>query len=106
MQIIGNSGIPEHHILVTGDDLVLECEVSRPNAIVNWLQNGKVLTASDRVKIDSHKVLRKLVVFKLQPSDSGEYICNATDDKLTTVVEVQGNVFCSQKSGKPIQGTQ
>uniref|UniRef100_H2MHA3 Obscurin-like protein 1 n=1 Tax=Oryzias latipes TaxID=8090 RepID=H2MHA3_ORYLA len=93
VQIIGNSGIPEHHILVTGDDLVLECEVSRPNAIVNWLQNGKVLTASDRVKIDSHKVLRKLVVFKLQPSDSGEYICNATDDKLTTVVEVQGNVF-------------
>ncbi|XP_078795468.1 obscurin-like protein 1 isoform X26 [Oryzias latipes] len=89
VQIIGNSGIPEHHILVTGDDLVLECEVSRPNAIVNWLQNGKVLTASDRVKIDSHKVLRKLVVFKLQPSDSGEYICNATDDKLTTVVEVQ-----------------
>uniref|UniRef100_A0A3B3HGF2 Obscurin-like protein 1 n=1 Tax=Oryzias latipes TaxID=8090 RepID=A0A3B3HGF2_ORYLA len=55
VQIIGNSGIPEHHILVTGDDLVLECEVSRPNAIVNWLQNGKVLTASDRVKIDSHK---------------------------------------------------
>ncbi|KAF6738677.1 Obscurin [Oryzias melastigma] len=89
VQIIGNSGIPEHHILVSGDDLILECEVSRPNATVNWLRNGKELTASDRVKIDSHDVLRKLVLSKLQPSDSGEYICNAIDDKLTTVVEVQ-----------------
>uniref|UniRef100_A0A3B4YE62 Obscurin-like protein 1 n=1 Tax=Seriola lalandi dorsalis TaxID=1841481 RepID=A0A3B4YE62_SERLL len=92
VQIIGNSGHPEHHILVAGDDLILECEVSRPNATVQWLWNGEILKPDTRIKIDSHDVMRKLVLSGLQPSDSGEYICDAIDDKLITIVEVQGKI--------------
>ncbi|XP_034077348.1 obscurin-like protein 1 isoform X2 [Gymnodraco acuticeps] len=90
VSIIGNSGHPEHHMLVEGDDLILECEVSRPNATVQWLWNGEILKPDTRIQIDSHDVVRKLVLTGLQPSDSGEYICDAMDDKLTTIVEVQG----------------
>ncbi|XP_005736946.1 obscurin-like protein 1 isoform X13 [Pundamilia nyererei] len=89
VQIIGNAGHPEHHILVAGDDLILECEVSRPNATVEWLWNGKRLKPDTRVKIDNYDVVRKLVLSGLQPSDSGEYICDALDDKLITIVEIQ-----------------
>uniref|UniRef100_A0A3Q0R1B6 Obscurin-like protein 1 n=1 Tax=Amphilophus citrinellus TaxID=61819 RepID=A0A3Q0R1B6_AMPCI len=89
VQIIGNSGHPEHHTLAAGDDLILECEVSQPNATVEWLWNGKILKPDTRVKIDSYDVVRKLVLSGLQPSDSGEYICDALDDKLITIVEVQ-----------------
>ncbi|XP_038138825.1 obscurin-like protein 1 isoform X3 [Cyprinodon tularosa] len=89
VQIIGNSGNPEHHVMVAGDDLILECEVSRPNAVVEWIRNGVILKPSNRIKIDSYDVVRKLVLSGLQPSDSGEYICNAMDDKLVTIVEVQ-----------------
>ncbi|XP_053185183.1 obscurin-like protein 1 [Scomber japonicus] len=89
VKIIGNSGHPEHHMLVAGDDLILECEVSRPNATVQWLWNGEILKPDTRVKIDSYDVVRKLVLSGLQPSDSGKYICDATDDKLITIVEVQ-----------------
>ncbi|XP_056280906.1 obscurin-like protein 1 isoform X11 [Pseudoliparis swirei] len=89
VHIIGNSGHPEHHILVAGDDLILECEVSRPNATVQWLCNGEVLKPDTRIKIDSYDVVRKLVLSGLRPSDSGKYICDAIDDKLTTIVEVQ-----------------
>ncbi|XP_040912796.1 obscurin-like protein 1 isoform X2 [Toxotes jaculatrix] len=89
VQIIGNSGHPEHHILVAGDDLILECEVSRPNATVQWLWNGEILKPDTRIKIDSYDVVRKLVLSGLQPTDSGEYICDAIDDKLITIVEVQ-----------------
>ncbi|XP_074550831.1 obscurin-like protein 1 [Halichoeres trimaculatus] len=89
VQIIGNSGTPEHHILMAGDDLILECEVSRPNALVQWLWNGQILKPDTRIKIDSHDVTRKLVLSGLRPSDSGEYICDAIDDKLITIVEVQ-----------------
>ncbi|XP_037645160.1 obscurin-like protein 1 isoform X3 [Sebastes umbrosus] len=89
VQIIGNSGHPEHHILVAGDDLILECEVSRPNATVQWLWNGEKLKPDTRIKIDSYDVVRKLVLSGLRPSDSGKYICDAADDKLTTIVEVQ-----------------
>lgn len=77
-------------MLVAGDDLILECEVSRPNATVHWLCNGEILKPDTRVQIDSHDVVRKLVLTGLQPSDSGKYICDAIDDKLVTVVEVQG----------------
>ncbi|XP_075958920.1 obscurin-like protein 1 [Anarhichas minor] len=89
VQIIGNSGHTEHHILVAGDDLILECEVSRPNATVQWLWNGEVLKPDTRIKINSYEVVRKLVLSGLRPSDSGKYICDAIDDKLTTIVEVQ-----------------
>ncbi|KAK5921290.1 hypothetical protein CgunFtcFv8_025006 [Champsocephalus gunnari] len=89
VSIIGNSGHPEHHMLVEGDDLILECEVSRANAPVQWLWNGEMLKPDTRIQMDSHDVVRKLVLTGLQPSDSGEYICDAMDDKLTTIVEVQ-----------------
>ncbi|KAG7502171.1 obscurin 1 isoform X10 [Solea senegalensis] len=89
VQIIGNSGHPEHHILAAGDDLILECEVSRSDATVQWLWNGEILKPDPRIKIDSYDVVRKLVVSGLQPSDSGKYICDATDDQMITIVEVQ-----------------
>uniref|UniRef100_H3CTZ3 Ig-like domain-containing protein n=1 Tax=Tetraodon nigroviridis TaxID=99883 RepID=H3CTZ3_TETNG len=89
VQIIGNSGHPEHHTLVAGDDLILECEVSRPNATVQWLRNGKILKPDSRIKIDRYDVVRKLVLSGLQPSDSGTYVCDAIDDQLVTAVEVQ-----------------
>uniref|UniRef100_A0A3P8XYP1 Obscurin-like protein 1 n=1 Tax=Esox lucius TaxID=8010 RepID=A0A3P8XYP1_ESOLU len=87
--IIGNSGSPEHHSLVAGDELILECEVSRPNALVRWLRNGKLLSCDSRTGIDSEGTIRKLVVSGLQPSDSGEYILDAIDDKMVALVEVQ-----------------
>lgn len=90
MQIIGNSGHPEHHVLAAGDDLILECEVSQPSATVKWLRNGENLNPGNRIKIDSYDVVRKLVLSELQPSDSGEYICDAIDDKLVTIVKVEG----------------
>ncbi|XP_027136607.1 obscurin isoform X2 [Larimichthys crocea] len=89
VQIIGNSGHPEHHILLAGDDLILECEVSRPDATVQWLWNSEILKSDTRIQIDSYDVVRKLVLSGLQPSDSGKYVCDAIDDKLITIVEVQ-----------------
>lgn len=93
VSIIGNSGHPEKHILVAGDDLILECEVSRPNATVQWLCNGKLLSYDSRTNIDSHETTRKLVLSRLQPSDSGEYTCDAGEDKMRTLLEVQGKTF-------------
>ncbi|XP_020317865.1 obscurin-like protein 1 isoform X4 [Oncorhynchus kisutch] len=87
--IIGNSGNPEHHSLVAGDKLILECEISCPNATVQWLWNGKLLSSDARTHIDSDGATRKLVLSGLQPSDSGEYILDAINDKMVTIVEVQ-----------------
>lgn len=90
MSIVGSSDKPEHHILMIGDELTLECEVSRVNAIVQWYCNGCLLQEDSRTHIESRETMRKLVISGLQTSDSGEYLCDATDDKMITRLTVQG----------------
>ncbi|XP_064165958.1 obscurin isoform X2 [Anguilla rostrata] len=87
--IVGNSESPEKHSLLGGDDLILACEVSRSNAPVEWYCNGRLLSPDARTHIDSYGTVRKLVLTGLRPSDSGEYTCDAVDDKMTTLVKVQ-----------------
>lgn len=91
MTILGNSQHPEHHSLVAGDDLILECEVSRSNAPVEWYCNGKLLNPDLRTHIESRGTVRKLVLTCLELSDTGEYMCDAADDKMIILVRVQGN---------------
>uniref|UniRef100_A0A8C1W3E7 Obscurin-like protein 1 n=1 Tax=Cyprinus carpio TaxID=7962 RepID=A0A8C1W3E7_CYPCA len=93
VSIVGNSEKPEHHILMTGDELILECEVSRVNAIVQWYCNGCLLQEDSRTHIESRKTVRKLVLSGLQTSDSGEYLCDAIDDKMITRLTVQEPPF-------------
>ncbi|XP_059356457.1 obscurin-like protein 1 isoform X11 [Carassius carassius] len=93
VSIVGNSEKPEHHILMTGDELILECEVSRVNAIVQWYFNGRLLQEDSRTHIKSRDTTRKLVISELQTSDSGDYLCDAIDDKMTTRLTVQEPPF-------------
>lgn len=89
VKIIGNSGDPDYQEMVTGDDLILACEVSRANAPVKWLFNEKVLIPDERTHIESQGTLRKLTISTILVSDSGKYMCDAVDDKMLTVVKVQ-----------------
>ncbi|XP_067265417.1 obscurin isoform X8 [Chanodichthys erythropterus] len=93
VSIVGNSEKPEHHILMKGDELILECEVSRVNAIVQWYCNGSLLQEDSRTHIESRDTVRKLVISGLQTSDSGEYLCDAIDDKMITRLTVQEPPF-------------
>ncbi|XP_077303920.1 obscurin-like protein 1 isoform X3 [Lithobates pipiens] len=87
--IVGNSGTPEHHVLVTGDDLVLACELSRPNFKVRWLRDGEELVSGGRVKILTRGAHRQLTVQSVRPSDSGTYTCDAGSDQLQAEVRVE-----------------
>lgn len=90
--ILRNARTPELYSLVAGNEMILECEVSRENATVQWLCNGRILQADDRINIESRGTMRKLVISNLQVSDSGEYICDATDDKIYIMVTVRGKI--------------
>uniref|UniRef100_A0A673FZ41 Obscurin like cytoskeletal adaptor 1a n=1 Tax=Sinocyclocheilus rhinocerous TaxID=307959 RepID=A0A673FZ41_9TELE len=74
VKIIGNSGDPDYQEMVTGDDLILACEVSRANAPVTWLFNDKPLVPDERTHIESSGTLRKLTLSNILLSDSGKYI--------------------------------
>lgn len=90
MTIVGNSNDLEYQEMVAGDDLILACEVSRVNAPVQWYFNDRLLTNDSRTYIESYGTLRKIIISNIQPSDSGQYVCNAVDDKMICVVRIQG----------------
>ncbi|XP_071603687.1 obscurin-like protein 1 isoform X6 [Heliangelus exortis] len=86
--IVGSTGTVEHRYLVAGEDLVLSCELSHPNATVCWLREGQEVQPSERVQVKACGVLRQLTVHGVQPGDSGCYICDAVSDRVVTSVEV------------------
>uniref|UniRef100_A0A3Q1FZP8 Obscurin-like protein 1 n=1 Tax=Acanthochromis polyacanthus TaxID=80966 RepID=A0A3Q1FZP8_9TELE len=87
--IVGNSSDPDYQEMVAGDDLILACEVSRPNAPVQWFCNDKLLTDDSRTYIESYGTLRKIIISCVTSSDSGKYVCDAVDDKMISIVRIQ-----------------
>lgn len=89
---MGSTGTVVHRCLVAGEDLVLACELSRPDAIVRWLRNGQEVQPGERVQVEARGVLRQLTINGAQPSDAGCYICDAASDRMVTNVEVSGEL--------------
>lgn len=88
--IVGNSYDSDYQELVVGNDLILACELSRANAPVQWYCNDRLLTNDSRARIETFGILRKLTISSIQLSDSGKYVCDAVDDKMISMVRVQG----------------
>ncbi|KAM8806950.1 obscurin-like protein 1 [Eudromia elegans] len=86
--ILGNTGAVERRCLVAGEDLVLTCKLSQPDATVRWLRDGQEVQPSERVCVEARGALRELTVLGVQPGDSGSYICDAASDRMVTSVEV------------------
>ncbi|XP_063069286.1 obscurin-like protein 1 isoform X18 [Engraulis encrasicolus] len=87
--IVGNSERPERHSQLPGDELILQCEVSRPNAPVEWYCNRRLLVPDSRTLIECQGTVRKLVLKRLELSDAGQYMCDAVGDKTIFLVKVQ-----------------
>uniref|UniRef100_UPI0037E7F184 myosin light chain kinase, smooth muscle-like n=1 Tax=Semicossyphus pulcher TaxID=241346 RepID=UPI0037E7F184 len=76
--------------LPKGATAQLSCIVNGyPQPEVKWLQNEQPVSESSRVTMEQHEGLCALVVADLKPSDSGVYVCRASN-KL-------GEAMCSAK---------
>lgn len=71
-----------------GEPLVLEVEVSRPNAEVQWLVDGREIEKSGNVAITEDGLIHRLTILSPTPGDSGTYTCDAVDDKIDFQVKV------------------
>ncbi|XP_070584619.1 obscurin-like protein 1 isoform X2 [Erythrolamprus reginae] len=94
ISIVGNVGMPEHHSLATGEDLILACETSSPTAAVRWLRNGKELGGAKRIHIESTGRHHQLTIRSVALEDSGSYVCDAGTDQRVTAVEVAAPPVC------------
>lgn len=70
----------------------LSCEVVDNKTEVKWYKDGKQLTPSRAVHVDSKGKIRQLVIDSVEKKDAGEYICEAGADKLAFRVQVTGMV--------------
>ncbi|TSL54341.1 Obscurin [Bagarius yarrelli] len=62
------------------EEIVLSCELSRPNGKVTWLKDGQKLQESKNMKLKIEGPYRRLKILHSRVEDSGEYVCDTADD--------------------------
>ncbi|NXC10450.1 OBSL1 protein, partial [Orthonyx spaldingii] len=86
--------------VLAGLPLVLECQVSPPDAPVHWLKDGEAVVPTQVLAICSEGCSRRLHIAAATLSDSGLYTCHAGDDAASfrvTVSEVPVRIVSSNK---------
>lgn len=70
----------------------LECQVSRASAKVKWYKNKTEIKPGPKYEIKSEDVYRKLTINNVDEADEDTYTCDATDDKTSCKLLVEGNL--------------
>ena len=60
----------------------LSCEVSDVKTEVKWFKDGKLLTSSKTLHMESKAKSRQMVIDSVEKKDAGEYVCEAGSEKL------------------------
>ena len=91
MKILGKTDAKTEKQFLVSDDIILVCELSRANASVSWYKDNKLIDDTKRYCSEEQGVFRSLVVLNAELEDSGEYTCDAADDKMVFYITVKGN---------------
>ncbi|KAM9349716.1 obscurin [Symphorus nematophorus] len=75
----------------------LSCEVSDSKTEVKWYKDGKLLTSSKAVHMESKGKSRELVIDKMDKKDAGEYTCEAGTEKLVFKLQMTDAAVKFQK---------
>ncbi|NXU26644.1 OBSL1 protein, partial [Thalassarche chlororhynchos] len=74
--------------VLAGLPVLLECQVSPPDAPVRWLKDGEAMVPTEVLAICSEGCSQGLHIPAAAPSDSGMYTCDAGDDATSFRVTV------------------
>ncbi|XP_009320657.1 PREDICTED: obscurin-like protein 1, partial [Pygoscelis adeliae] len=74
--------------VLAGLPVLLECQVSPPDAPVHWLKDGKAVVPTEVLAICSEGCSQRLHIPAAALSDSGMYTCDAGDDAASFRVTV------------------
>lgn len=74
-----------------GEAVVLQCQVSDPNAEVSWYKDGIELRETAKQELLAEGSIRRLSFQSAQLSHAGSYSCKTTDDAAHFHVEVKGD---------------
>lgn len=90
LKILRKADIETKRRFVLSDAIVLKCEISRPNGVVRWLKDNEKIEGNEHFICEEEGIFRSLIVLSAELKDSGEYICDAQDDKVVFSVTVEG----------------
>ncbi|XP_029581202.1 obscurin isoform X10 [Salmo trutta] len=76
----------------------LSCEVSDPKTELKWYKDGKLLTSSKTVSMETKGKTRQLVIEKVEKKDAGEYTCEVGAEKLAFKIQVAETAFSNKES--------
>lgn len=96
MKILGKTNAKTEKQFLVSDDIILVCELSRSNASVRWYKDNQLIDDTERYCSEEQGVFRSLVVLNAGLEDSGEYTCDAMDDKMVFYISVKGNPVVKQ----------
>ncbi|KAJ8003890.1 hypothetical protein DPEC_G00153090 [Dallia pectoralis] len=80
--------MPDSKDHIPGERIVLEIEVSRINAEVIWMKDGREIEDSSSVTIVGDGLIRRLTIQRAALDDSGKYTCLGSDDIIDFQVKV------------------
>lgn len=95
--------VPEEDLfksVVEQEQLVLSCELSRADGVVQWYKDGTEMQPSDNVTMQAEGTKRNLTIHSAQLSDTGTYTCRAGDNILMFKVNIRGNTIASENFSK------
>ncbi|KAF1442047.1 Obscurin-like protein 1, partial [Spheniscus demersus] len=78
--------------VLAGLPVLLECQVSPPDAPVHWMKDGKAVVPTEVLAICSEGCSQRLHILAAALSDSGMYTCDAGDNAASFRVTVSGEL--------------
>ena len=81
---------------ILSEKVTLSCEMSDAQTEVKWYKEGKLLSSSRKIHVESKGKNRQLVFDSVEKRDAGEYTCEAGAEKLVFKIQVEGRegLFC------------
>lgn len=75
------------------EEIILSCELSRPNGVVGWYKDGQKLQESENIKLKIEGPYRRLKIISSGVEDSGEYVCDTADASIFFHLGITGNIL-------------
>ena len=91
VKILRKSEIQANLKYLVSDDIVLECELSRANAVAKWYKDN-CRVEGDKYCEEEEGAFRSLVILNAEVGDSGEYFLDVGDDSISFQVAVEGTL--------------
>ncbi|CAB1324597.1 unnamed protein product, partial [Coregonus sp. 'balchen'] len=85
---------------------LLECQVSRANALVRWFKNRHEIQPSKKHQIVSDDVYRQLHIDDVASSDEDTYTCDAGDDKTSCQLLVEEQAISIVRGLRSVEVTE